>query len=190
MDVVTFDLDDSKSRPLVFYIGYRYLPTPGQPPINRMEPVVILNFPLGATRILLSDQNRFDLNWQGGGFTWRYRNRFQLERTVRIRSYRPSPYASVELFYNSKYGKWSDTAIYAGRLFPSESISNSIRTTSTEQHWGQSESAVEPAGADVEPVLLEQFPSCCVRKIRVVRRFSAALSSAHNSAFSPLDAVD
>jgi hypothetical protein len=102
----------------VFSIGYRYLPTPGQAPTNRMEPVVTLNFPLAATRVLLSDENRADLNWQGGGFSWRYRNRFQLERTVRISSYHLSPYTSVEFFYNSQYGKWSDTAIYAGCLFP------------------------------------------------------------------------
>ena len=117
-DIVTFDLDDSKSRPLLLSAGYRYLPTPGEPPTNRMKLFAQLNLPLVPAKMLLSDQNRFDLNWQGGGFTWRYRNRFQLERTVRIRSYHPSPYASVEFFYNSRYEKWSDTAIYAGCLFP------------------------------------------------------------------------
>ena len=30
--VTTFDLDDSKARALVFSVGYRYLPTPNQPP--------------------------------------------------------------------------------------------------------------------------------------------------------------
>lgn len=29
-----------------------------------------------------------------------------------------TPYASAEFFYESEYGKWSDTAIYAGCLFP------------------------------------------------------------------------
>jgi hypothetical protein len=113
-----FDLDDSKSRPLVFTVGYRYLPQANDAPAtNRMEPVVTLNFPMKA-RFLLSDRNRADLDWKSGTFWWRYRNRVQIERTLRIRSYHPAPYGSAELFYDSQYGKWSDTAIYLGCLFP------------------------------------------------------------------------
>ena len=37
-DATEFDLDDSKSRPLVFSIGYRYLPAAnGAPSTNRMD---------------------------------------------------------------------------------------------------------------------------------------------------------
>jgi hypothetical protein len=113
-----FDLDDSKSRALVFTIGYRYLPQANHAPsTNRMEPVVTFNFPLKA-RFLLSDRNRADLDWKSGSFSWRYRNRVQIERALRIRSYHPVPYASAEFFFESQYGKWSDTAIYAGCRFP------------------------------------------------------------------------
>jgi Protein of unknown function (DUF2490) len=116
-DVSAFDLDDAKARPILFSIGYRYLPYPDAPPKDRLEPFVTFNFPAKG-KLLLSDKNRADLDWQNGKFTWEYRNRVQMERTVRIRSYRLSPYASVELFYQSEYEKWSDTAIYAGCLFP------------------------------------------------------------------------
>lgn len=113
-----FDLDDAKSRPLVFSIGYRYLPQAnGSPATNRMEPVVTFNFPMKG-KFLLSDRNRADLDWKSGDFTWRYRNRFQIEKRLTIRSYHPAPYASAEFFYESQYSKWSDTAIYAGCLFP------------------------------------------------------------------------
>lgn len=113
-----FDLDDSKSRPLVVTVGYRYLPQANNAPaINRIEPVVTLHFPLKA-RFLLTDANRTDLDWQNGGFLWRYRNRLEIERALRIGTYHPAPYASVEFFYESQYGKWSDTAIYVGCLFP------------------------------------------------------------------------
>jgi Protein of unknown function (DUF2490) len=118
VDMVPFGLDDSKSQQLVLSVGYRYLPTPGQVRINRLEPVATLNFLLGRTRVLLSDRNRGDLDWQSGRFSWRYRNRVQLERKVTIHSYRLSPYASAEFFYNSLYGKWSDTAIYGGCILP------------------------------------------------------------------------
>jgi len=117
-DVTTFDLDDSKSRFLIVSVGYRYLPTPNQPPTNRLVPFFTLNYPLHKVRVLLSDRNRADLNWRAGSFTWRYRNRVQLERTIKLGSYHPSAYASAEFFYNSQYSKWSDTAIYLGCYFP------------------------------------------------------------------------
>lgn len=113
-----FDLDDSKSRPLVFSIGYRYLPQANNgPATNRLEPVATLHS-TAKGRLLLSDRNRADLDWQSGGFLWRYRNRLQIERRLTIHSYHPAPHASVEFFYESQYSKWSDTAMYAGCLFP------------------------------------------------------------------------
>ena len=130
-NVTKFDLDDSKSRPLVFSIGYRYLPQANNAPAtNRMEPVVTFNFPLKG-RFLLSDRNRADLDWKSGNFSWRYRNRFQIEKRVTIRSYHPGLYASVEFFYESQHSKWSDTAIYTGCLFPIGNTRSSIRITST-----------------------------------------------------------
>ncbi len=113
-----FDLDDSKSRFLVLSIGYRYLPQAnGAPGTDRLEPVATLNFPMKG-RFLLTDRSRADIDWQNGSFSWRYRNRFQIERTLRFRSYHPVPYVSAEFFYESNYSKWSDTALYAGCLFP------------------------------------------------------------------------
>jgi hypothetical protein len=115
--ITAFDLDDSKSRPMVLAIGYRYLPSPNSPAENRIEPVATFNFPIKAG-FLLSDRNRADLDWKSGDFSWRYRNRFQVERRLTIHSYHPAPYASVEFFYESQYSKWSDTALYAGCLLP------------------------------------------------------------------------
>jgi uncharacterized protein DUF2490 len=116
-DASAFDLDDAKSRPILFSIGYRYLPYPDAAPKNRLEPFVTFNFPIGR-KLLFSDKNRADLDWRSGTFAWEYRNRVQFERTASIHSYHLSPYASVEVFYQSQYEKWSDTAIYAGCLFP------------------------------------------------------------------------
>ena len=111
-----FDPDDAKSRPLVFALGYRYLPSPNAPPVNRMEPTLTIHFPV--TRFLLTDKSRADLDWSQGNFSWRYRNRAQIEKRITIRRYHPAPYVSAEFFYQSKYEKWSETALYAGCLFP------------------------------------------------------------------------
>ena len=116
--VTKFDLDDAKSRPLVLSIGYRYLAEGnGGMPTNRLMPVVTSRFPV-STKVVLTTRNRFDLDWKGGVFTWRYRNRLQVEGPVAIGSYHLTPYASVEPFYQSQYGKWSETAIYAGCILP------------------------------------------------------------------------
>jgi hypothetical protein len=69
-------------------------------------------------RILITDRNRGDLDWSKGSFTWRYRNRLTIERRASIGSYHPAPYVSVEVFYQSRYGKWSSTNLYAGCLLP------------------------------------------------------------------------
>jgi len=116
-NISRFDPDEAKSRPLIFAIGYRVLPSPDAATVNRLEPVMTFHLP--ATHgFLLSDRNRADLDWQSGKFDWQYRNMLQIERRLTIGSYHPAPYAAVEPFYQSKYGKWSNTAIYAGCLFP------------------------------------------------------------------------
>lgn len=115
--VTMFDLDDAKSRFLVFEAGYRYITAPNAPTDNRLLTMVTLNFPMSAG-MLLSDRNRADLDWKGGGFTWRYRNRLTLERTFSIHSYHLIPYVAAEPYYESRYSKWSTTALYAGCLFP------------------------------------------------------------------------
>jgi hypothetical protein len=112
-----FDLDEAKKRALVFSTGYRVLPSPGVPVTNRWELVATANFPL-RWGILLSDRNRADLDWQSGDFDWRYRNRLSIETPLSIHGYHPRIYARSEEFYESRYQKWSTTALYAGAVFP------------------------------------------------------------------------
>jgi hypothetical protein len=117
IDVTRFDLDKSKAQLLVFSIGYRYLPYPDSPSVKRLEPYVTLNIRTKG-RLLLSDRSRADLDWKSDDFSWRYRNRFTVERTFRVRDYQLSPYVSSEFWYTSQYAKWSDTSVFAGCLFP------------------------------------------------------------------------
>lgn len=116
-NVTTFDLDDTRSRFLVLETGYRYITAPDAVPENRMVTAATFNFPMGAG-IRISDRNRVDLDWKNGVFTWRYRNKLTLGRTVAIRSYHFIPYVAVEPYYESQYGKWSTTSLFAGCLFP------------------------------------------------------------------------
>src|SRR3974390_1291849 len=54
--ITTFDLDDAKSRPLVLSVGFRYVPSPDKPHIERMILAATPHFPLFAG-ILLTDRN-------------------------------------------------------------------------------------------------------------------------------------
>ena len=83
-----FDLDKSKQRLLVMSVGYRYLPSPGNPSENRILVMGTLNFPLSGN-VLLADRNRVEVNFTNGDATWRYRNRLTLQRTIAIHSYHP-----------------------------------------------------------------------------------------------------
>jgi hypothetical protein len=116
-DVTAFDLNDAKSRFLVVEAGYRYITAPDTPTEKRVIVAVISNFPLKGG-FLISDRNRADLDWKDGKFTWRYRNKFTVERTISLFSYHFIPYVASEPYYLSQYSKWSTTALYAGSLFP------------------------------------------------------------------------
>lgn len=116
-NATVFDLDEAKKRALVVSTGYRVLPSPDAPVTNRWELIATANFPLRGG-ILLSDRNRADLDWQSGKFDWRYRNRLSLERFVKFGTYHPRVYVRDEEFYESRYQKWSTTALYAGGTFP------------------------------------------------------------------------
>jgi hypothetical protein len=115
-DLRVSDPDDAKERVLVLAVGYRYVPSPSSPPTNRLRLDLTSQIPMKG-KILISDRNRADLDWENGQFTWRYRNRLQIEKRLTIHSYHPRPYVSAEPFYESQYQKWSTTAVYVGSLF-------------------------------------------------------------------------
>ena len=111
-----FDPDKAKSQLMEFYVGYRFVPSPGQLPIDRMEVGFVSRFPLPA-RVLLSDRNEADLDWFKGGFNWFYVNEPTLQREFTIHSYKPAPYFGAAFFYASPDHGWS-TGISVGVLLP------------------------------------------------------------------------
>ena len=115
--LLVFDLDTTKSRPVVVETGYRVITAPDTAVENRLIEAVTFHYPL-LHQVLISDRSRFDLDWQGGEFTWRFRNKLSLERAFTIKSFHFSPYVAAEPFYESQYGKWASTDLYAGSAFP------------------------------------------------------------------------
>jgi hypothetical protein len=128
--VTVFDLDDIKCMPVVFTIGYRYLPSTVQPAINRVQPIIQFHVPFPG-KTLVTDRNRGDLDWSKTAFNWTYRNRLTAERRFTIGSYHPDPYAAGELFHQSQYSKWSSTRLFAGCLWP---LSKHLQVDSYYEH--------------------------------------------------------
>jgi hypothetical protein len=112
-----FQVDKSKSRPLLLRLGYRYLPTTDGPSEHRAVMEATGRLPL-KSGFVVSDRNRADLRFINGKSSWRYRNRLTVERTVSILCRHFSPYARVEAYFDSNYEKWSRTSETLGAAFP------------------------------------------------------------------------
>jgi hypothetical protein len=112
-----FQVDKSKSRPLLLRIGYRYLPSTDGPTEHRGVMEATGRLPL-KSGFVVSDRNRADLRFINSEFSWRYRNRLTVERTVSILSYHFSPYVRGEAYFDSNYGKFSRTSETFGAAFP------------------------------------------------------------------------
>jgi hypothetical protein len=112
-------VDQAKTKFILLSFGYRYLPSSSAPETNRILLVATPRVPISArSKVVIADRNRGELNFSNGDLTWRYRNRLQVEREITIRSYHPTPYANIEVYYDSKFHKWSSTVIQAGSQFP------------------------------------------------------------------------
>ena len=114
-----FRLDESKNRVLMVRLGYRYVhPVTGESPDEHRGVVeATTRYPLMGG-VLVSDRNRMDLRSIGGEYSWRYRNRLTVEREFSIGRFKPSPYVRGEIYYDSRYDKWSRNALIAGSTFP------------------------------------------------------------------------
>ena len=105
---------DARTNRLLFRLGYSYTASgSGHPGTNtlRAEWTARLLLPW---ELLASDRNRFDLNFTGGKFDPRYRNRVKLERNVTLGTTALTPYTYGEFFYSFNDGRWLKTRVAAG----------------------------------------------------------------------------
>ena len=103
-----------RTHRLLLRAGYGYTAgSDGEPATNTFtaEATARLSLPW---ELLVSDRSRFDLNFAGGEFDPRYRNRFRVERTVNFGQWSLTPYAYGEFFYDFNDGAWLKTRATAG----------------------------------------------------------------------------
>ncbi len=110
------------------------------------------------TGFLVSDRNRADLRFIDGEFSWRYRNRLTVERTVSILSYHFSPYVRGEVYFDSNYEKWSRTSGTLGGAFPISQHTEIEIYYEHQNDTGKSPNRqVECFGNRAQPVLLTRL---------------------------------
>jgi hypothetical protein len=109
--------NDARTHRLLLRAGYGYTAgSDGQPATNTLTVEATGRLSL-AWQILASDRNRFDLNFTGGEFDPRYRNRARLERSVAIARTTLTPYVYGEFFYDFNDGDWNKIRVAAGLEF-------------------------------------------------------------------------
>ena len=109
--------DTSRTRRLLLRAGYGYTAgSAGQPGTNTLEAEATWRVLL-PWEVLASNRNRFDLNFTGGTFDPRYRNRLRLERDVDLGKPSLTPYLYGEVFYSFNDGDWVKIRAAAGLEF-------------------------------------------------------------------------
>lgn len=100
--------------------GYRYGFSLNQDDDYNEHRIVLeqtLRLPLPAG-LLLSDRNREDFRFLSGDLSVRYRNRVMLEREFAIRRFKFTPYASGEIYYDTRFQAFNRHRMIAGVQLP------------------------------------------------------------------------
>src|SRR5262249_34387358 len=75
-------------------------------------------------RVFLTDRmtadfrTREDFRWLNTGYSMRFRERLQLQRDTTIADYTFQPYASAEIYYDTRYDQFSRYRLIGGATFP------------------------------------------------------------------------
>ena len=109
-------IDYTFNQRLVLRAGYRYRFSLAETdPFKEHRPIIEQTYreqlPLN---ILLTDRNREEFRIINGDFSFRYRNRLRLERDFRVLGRSITPYGSVEVYHDGRFGVWNRNRLTAG----------------------------------------------------------------------------
>lgn len=101
--------------------GYRYQTSivSGQHTSENIGILELTSRYLLPGKFMLSDRNRGDFrSIRGEPFSTRYRNQLRVERDLKRESFVCTPYAYDEVFYDTRYGRWTTNRYAFGVQFP------------------------------------------------------------------------
>jgi hypothetical protein len=113
------DIDEDNEHYLEFGSGYEYLHTV-QNGSKRIENRIIAQVTPRVLfkGLLLSDRHRAEFRWVNGVYDFRYRNKVVIGDRLQARSFRFTPYASGELYYDRNHHSWNQNQYGLGVQFP------------------------------------------------------------------------
>jgi hypothetical protein len=100
-------------------IGYRHGGATDGDPFNENRLLIEQTFRLHVPGQIIADfRTREDLRWLDTGFSVRIRERIQVQRDFTIDGYIFTPYASAEVFFDTRYGQFARYRLTAGVTLP------------------------------------------------------------------------
>ena len=84
---------------------------------NRLLTEQTFRVPLPA-QFMVDFRTRDDFRWLNTGFSVRLRERIQVQRETRIGDYAFTPYASAEVYFDSRYDQFARHRLIVGSNFP------------------------------------------------------------------------
>ena len=115
------DQDATRKTLITAESGYKYkLSFDETPPVHENRPDVAVTlrwvFP---EDILVSNRACWEFRFVSGSpFSWRYRDRVEIEKDFKIRRYTFTCYIAAEPFFNSKTGTWDRFRFMGGTVLP------------------------------------------------------------------------
>lgn len=68
--------------------------------------------------VMVDFRTREDFRWLNTGYSMRFRERIQVQRDTTIGNYTFTPYASTEIYFDTRYGQFARYRLIAGTSFP------------------------------------------------------------------------
>lgn len=100
-------------------IGYRHGGATDGDPFNENRLLVEQTFRLHLpSKVIAEYRTREDFRWLDTGFSMRLRERLQVQRDVTIDAWTFTPYASAEVYFDTRYDQFSRYRLTAGVTLP------------------------------------------------------------------------
>ena len=117
---LTGEVDQENQYNLVLGAGYEFVQTGQNGGIKNEHRLVLESTPkyVIGLGILAQDRNRAEFLWIAGTYDFRYRNRLTVERPLRLKKLRLSPFVAGELFWDRNSHSWNQNQYAFGIQWP------------------------------------------------------------------------
>ena len=100
-------------------IGYRHANSTDGGPFEENRLLLEQHFRVALPALVMVDfRIREDLRWLNTGYSMRFRERILVQRDTTIGGYTFTPYASTEVYFDTRYGQFARYRLIAGTAFP------------------------------------------------------------------------